>query len=124
MVALSEDVPSVPDEVLMEVVPEGCTSPEENQGERLPWNRRQRRRHKEAEVLVLHLFSGKDDKFWKKALDSEKVCVICVDKEIHSGMDMLDDGVMVYLVQLVLTGRGEGLCRRSTMSHGECMPLR
>ena len=31
--------------------------------------------------------------------------MICVDKEIHPGMDMLDDGVMAYLVQLVLTGR-------------------
>ena len=40
----------------------------------------------------------RDEKFWSKALDDSKVCVICVDKEIHPRMDMLNDDVMAYLM--------------------------
>lgn len=57
--------PSLPDEILMRVVPDLA------QSHLLPWNRRKRRRLERAKQIVVHLFSG-PTKYWEKTL--QQVC--------------------------------------------------
>ena len=87
--------PEVPDDLLARVVPTGKWT-----GEGLPWNRRLRKRFESCESLVIHLFSGPDQGWWKKRLDNSKRSVLCLDKEAGADQDLLSDSVIGYLAEL------------------------
>ena len=97
--ALKETFPEVPVHLLERVVPSG-----EYQAESLPWNRHVRRRLRRASEVVVHLFSGGDEKTWKE-LSSEGREILCVDLALHRGHDLLEDQVASYLMELCSTGR-------------------
>ena len=99
--AMFEDVP---DYILQKVVPEDF-SLDENQQERLPWNRRCRRRHQKAKRIILHLYSGPDEKYWVEKFQGPETEVICIDTCLNPKSNMLNDATMVYLIRLVLQGK-------------------
>ena len=72
--------------------------------EQLPWNRGLRRRMLKARRIILHLYSGKDQKTWQAFQDADTV-VVCLDKVINPKMDMLKDHVFLFLLQLAAQGR-------------------
>ena len=53
---------ALPDDILMRVIPD-LTDLQSMDGNRLPWNRRKRRRLERAKQIVVHLFSGPDSKY-------------------------------------------------------------
>ena len=53
--------PEVPAELLERVLPDDQFDPE-----LLPWNRHVRRGLKKADEIILHLFSGPDERTWKE----------------------------------------------------------
>ena len=91
--------PEVPDDLVVRTVPTGVWA-----GEELPWNRRQRRRHAEAESIVLHLFSGKDQAWWSRHLDEGRRVTVCVDTVADPRQDLKSDAVMSYLMELAEKG--------------------
>ena len=92
--------PEVPDDLLARVVPTGKWT-----GEGLSWNRWLRKRFESCESLVIHLFSGPDQGWWKKRLDSSKRSVLCLDKEAGADQDLLSDSVIGYLAELCESGK-------------------
>ena len=91
--------PEVPDHILERILPRhGWRS------DRVPWNRRIRKRVKKARQVVLHLFSGDTDRFWQSELAAGGREVLCVDTQIHSGQDLLSDDVMSYLLTVCDSG--------------------
>ena len=104
MVLLKQEYPDLPDSICRKIVP----STKEVQGDQLPWNRRQRRQILRARRVVVHLYSGPDQKTWKKLEDAHTV-VICVDKLINPKMDMMNDQVMLFLMKLAMKGSLHGL---------------
>ena len=91
--------PEVPEEVLRRLVPRGGYDPN-----RLPWNRRARKRLREAKEVVLHLYSGPDEKGWKE-LETKERAVLCVDLALGKDQDMHDDHILGYLFELCESGR-------------------
>ena len=77
-------------------------------GENLPWNRHVRRRVERAKALVIHLFSGPKDQFWKRDWP-EGVEVLTVDSRADPRQNLHDPVVWAYLVHLVTTKRILGL---------------
>eukprot|EP00435_Cladocopium_sp_Y103_P008253 s3224_g2.t1 len=61
-----------------------------------------------AKRIILHLYSGTDQKTWKQLEDSNTV-VICVDKLIHPKMDMMNDSLMLFLMKLAAQGSVHGI---------------
>ena len=55
--------------------------------DRLPWNRRKRRAIEKAKFVVLHLYSGDDDKTWKQ-LERQSHGVEVIQVELKKGADM------------------------------------
>ena len=74
MKKFKERFPEVPDELVVRTIPTGAWS-----GDELPWNRRRRRRWAEAQSIVVHLFSGKDQAWWSQRLDEGGRATVCVD---------------------------------------------
>ena len=68
---------------------------------KVPFNRRQRRRLKEAGTRVLHLFSGEHTKTWMD-MTEEGVAVVCV--EIEKGTNFLDDNLYAFLMDMAKDG--------------------
>ena len=99
-VLLKGEFPDLPDTIIGKVVPRMKTV----QGEDLPWNRRRRRQIDKAKRVVLHLYSGKDEKSWKE-LENKETVVLCVDKLLHPGMNMMGDSVMQYLLKVAAQGK-------------------
>eukprot|EP00435_Cladocopium_sp_Y103_P038238 s480_g10.t1 len=96
--------PEVPDEILERVLPKRQWKAEE-----IPWNRRIRRRIRRASQVVIHLFSGKDEQFWKKELGREDREVLCVDVEIDRRQNLLKDDVYDYLLEIADSGTLEAV---------------
>ena len=71
-------------------------------GENLPFNRHVRRRLEKAKYVVVHVFSGSDDGFWK-ALETKDVAVLPLD--LSQGADLLDSDLGGFLEDLVVTGK-------------------
>ena len=94
----------VPDYILQKVVPEDLDW-QEAQQEQLPWNRRSRRRHHKAKRIIIHLYSGPDEKYWLEKLQGPETEVICIDTCLNPGYNMLNDRVMSYLIKLALQGK-------------------
>ena len=76
--------PEVPAELLERVLPDDQFDPE-----LLPWNRHVRRRLKKADEIILHLFSGPDERTWKE-LETK---------------DLLAKHVAAYILHLCLSGK-------------------
>eukprot|EP00435_Cladocopium_sp_Y103_P062154 s1305_g23.t1 len=91
--------PLVPEHLLVRILPSQKAAGSYNEGD-LPWNRRQRKRLRRAQQVVIHLFSGKDEKFWKKELENQHRAVLCVDTELDSRHNLLRDDVMEFLLEL------------------------
>eukprot|EP00435_Cladocopium_sp_Y103_P047483 s1575_g14.t1 len=98
-IVLKKEFPDLPDSVCQKIVPHVT----EIKGDQLPWNRRMRRRMLRCRRIVLHLFSGKDQKTWR-ALDDGHTMVVCVDKLLHPKLDVLDDNMFLFLMKLASTG--------------------
>ena len=96
--------PQVPEELLVRVIPSGSWS-----GETVPWNRRARKRIESCSSVVLHLFSGADQSWWKRELDTADRCVICVDRDANPMQDMLSDSLTSFLAELCMSGRVDAL---------------
>ena len=92
------EFPLVPDEILSRI-----PGSSQYDAERLPLNRKMRRRVKRAEKVIVHLFSGPDPKEWMKLRD-ENTYVICIDKLCHNG-DLLCDHLMGWLEELMDSGK-------------------
>ena len=91
--------PEVPDELLARVVPSGQWS-----GEGGPFNRHQRKRLFSAESVVIHLFSGPEQAWWRKRLETNSRAVICLDKMVDSSQDLLSDQVASFLADVCERG--------------------
>ena len=65
----------------------------------MPWNRHFRRKVRKASEVVVHLFSGGDEKTWQE-LGTEDRVVVCVDLALHRGHDLLSDQVASFLMEL------------------------
>ena len=89
--------PDLPDEVVLKTIPDlsGPVNTEE-----LPWNRRRRRRIEKARKVVLHLFSGPDEKEWR----IEGAETLCVDVLINPKSDVMRDNTFKYLLSLAASG--------------------
>ena len=98
-IMLKKEFPDLPDSICAKIVPKET----EVQGDQLPWNRRLRRRMMKARRIVLHLFSGSDEKTWKQ-LEDANTMVICLDRVLNPKMDMLNDHIMLFLMKLATTG--------------------
>ena len=96
---LKKPFPEVPAEILGRVVLSGRYSVEH-----LPWNRHTRRRIRKAHEVIIHLFSGPDEKTWK-SLENQHRRVLCVDLELGKGHNILSDHVASYLFELCQTGK-------------------
>eukprot|EP00435_Cladocopium_sp_Y103_P054363 s510_g17.t1 len=103
---LKEMFPLVPDNILVRILPrqEGRGR---LRGEDLPWNRHQRRRLRKAQQVIVHLFSGKDEAFWKKELETADRAVLCLDTELDARHDLLKDEIMEFLMDLADSGGAE-----------------
>ena len=71
-------------------------------GERLPFNRRVRRKLERASMVVVHAFCGKDDGFWKR-LETDKIAVLPLD--LCHGADLLDPDLGGFLEELAMKGK-------------------
>ena len=69
---------------------------------RLPWNRHQRKRHKRAKALIIHLYAGKGAKEWRQGWP-DGIEVVTVD--LLDGQNIQDPHVWSYLWQLASSGR-------------------
>ncbi|CAE7234210.1 RE1, partial [Symbiodinium necroappetens] len=72
---------------------------EEVKGDKVPWNRHERKRWKQASAVAVHLFCGKDRAAW--AARAEAVHVVLVDQ----AEDLMADGTYAALLDLALTGK-------------------
>ena len=68
-----------------------------------PWNRRQRRGHRQGKGVVVHLFSGADPLVWTKENWGSYQC-ICVDTAMGSQFNIHHPGVWAYLWKLAEGG--------------------
>ena len=98
-IMLKKEFPDLPDAICQKVAPAVI----EVDAEQLPWNRGLRRRIQRARRVILHLYSGKDQKTWQVLQDSSTV-VVCLDRVINPKMDMLNDHVFLFLMQLAARG--------------------
>ena len=99
LVDLRKMWPEVPDELLARVVPPGQWS-----GEKVPFNRHQRKRFFSAESVVFHLFSGPEQAWWRKRLETQARAVLCVDKMVDPAQDLLSDQLASFLAELCERG--------------------
>ena len=91
--------PEVPDELIARVVPMGRWS-----SDQVPLNRRQRQRVMASSSVILHLFSGPDQSWWKKQLDSNTRTVVRVDKTVDQTQDLLSDHLTGFLAEVCEKG--------------------
>ena len=68
-------------------------------GAKVPWNRRERKRWRQASSVAVHLFCGKDRAAWKSR--AEAAHVITVDQ----AEDIMADDTYAALLDLALTGK-------------------
>ena len=96
---LRELWPEVPDELIARVIPTGKWL-----GDQVPLNRRQRQRVLSSSSVALRLFSGPDQSWWKKRLETGSRTVLCVDKSVDSAQDLLSDQLASFLAEVCEKG--------------------
>eukprot|EP00438_Fugacium_kawagutii_P027097 Skav203917 [mRNA] locus=scaffold228:326406:331875:+ [translate_table: standard] len=104
-VKLKHLFPHFPEHLMMELVPDLDKWDDATLGQKVPWNRRIRRRLESAQNLVIHLYAGKDTKFWTQQLRSSSTEVLCIDILDGFKADMLDEATFTYVIKLIMTGR-------------------
>eukprot|EP00438_Fugacium_kawagutii_P034398 Skav207733 [mRNA] locus=scaffold362:324153:328160:+ [translate_table: standard] len=97
--------PELPDDVAARTIPDLESFNDAQLGGKVPWNRRTRRRLEGARHIVLHLFAGKDSRYWTQQLRGDGVEVLCVDLLDNCRANVLDDATYTYLLRLAMTGR-------------------
>ena len=55
--------------------------------------------------MIIHLFSGRDENFWKKELENQHRAVLCLDMELDPRQNLLRDDIMEFLIELADSGR-------------------
>ena len=68
---------------------------------KIPFNRRRRKRIREAGTRILHIFSGEKTKAWTQ-MESQDLVVVCI--EIERGTNFLDDNLFAYLLDMAKDG--------------------
>eukprot|EP00435_Cladocopium_sp_Y103_P023447 s854_g5.t1 len=105
---IRQEFPDLPDHVLLKLVPHLDVVKAEDFGARLPWNRHRRRRLLKAKHIakhiVLHLFSGPDQKFWEKRCSTATTEVLCVDTCGSTPVNLHDRNVFGFLLALCASG--------------------
>ena len=96
---LREMWPEVPDELLARVIPTGRWT-----ADSVPLNRRQRQRILSSSSVVLHLFSGPEQSWWKKHLETNSRTVVCLDKMADVNQDLLSDQLASFLAEVCEKG--------------------
>ena len=96
--------PLIPEEILVRVLPRRDGRDQWREGD-LPWNRHRRRRLRKASQVIIHLFSGKDENFWRKELENQHRAVLCLDMELDQRQNLLRDDIMEFLMELADSGR-------------------
>ena len=99
---LREMWPEVPDELLARVIPTKRWS-----AESVPLNHRQRQRILSSSSVVLHPFSGPEQSWWKKHLDSNSRKVVCIEKMADSNQDLLSHQLTSFLAEVCEKGTVE-----------------
>ena len=69
------------------------------EGDKVPWNRHERKRWKQASAVAVHLFCGKDRATWSSR--AEAAHVVLVDQ----AEDLMADGTYAALLDLALSGK-------------------
>ena len=57
----------------------------------------------------MHLFSGPDQAWWKKRLETSSRAVLCVDKMVDPAQDLLSDQLTSFLAELCEKGTVDAL---------------
>ena len=83
-------------------------------GPRVPWNRHERKKWKRVSSLAIHLFCGKDRRFWKAEDDQSHVI------NVDQAENLLDDSTYAALLEVACSGKLEMLfggppCRTFTV---------
>ena len=91
-------------------------------GERVPWNRHERKRWKKASAVAVHLFCGRDHSTWKSR--AEAAHVVTVDQT----EDVMADATYAALLELALSGKlravlGGPPCRTFSALRNKAMDL-
>ena len=68
-------------------------------GPRVPWNRRERKKWKRVSSLAIHLFCGKDRRFWKAEDDQSHVI------NVDQAENLLDDSTYAALLEVACSGK-------------------
>ena len=102
---IRQEFPDLPDHILIKLVPYLEMIRSETFGTRLPWNRRRRRRLQRAKNIIIHLFSGPDQKFWEKRCNTDTTEVLCIDTCGSTPVNLHDKNVFGFLLALCASGR-------------------
>ena len=97
---LQKEFPDLPEAICQRIVPRML----EIDPQKLPWNRRLRRKMMKSKRLIVHLFAGPDEKKWNNWKALEDADMVCVDKVLHPQSDVLNDRLMMFLLQLATMG--------------------
>ena len=68
-------------------------------GPRVPWNRRERKKWARVSSLAIHLFCGKDRRFWKAEDDQSHVI------NVDQAENLLDDSTYAALLEVACSGK-------------------
>ena len=101
---MREVFPNLPDEVMMGLIPYLEQLKAMDFGARLPWNRSKRRRVQRAKNVILHIFSGPDQRFWEQKCSTKTTEVLCVDTNSAVPASLLDKNVFAYLLSICASG--------------------
>ena len=101
---MREVFPNLPDEVMMGLIPYLEQLKAMDFGARLPWNRSKRRRVQRAKNVILHIFSGPDQRFWEQKCSTKTTQVLCVDTNSAVPASLLDKNVFAYLLSICASG--------------------
>eukprot|EP00435_Cladocopium_sp_Y103_P030555 s975_g7.t1 len=102
---LRQHFPNLPDEVMERVVPYLGMLEAEGMGNKLPWNRRKRRRLAKAKHIIIHCFSGPDQVYWDRQCGSADTEVLCIDTTCSTAANLHDKNVFGYVLMLCASGR-------------------
>ena len=102
---MREIFPQLPEEILMKLIPRLEQLKAEDFGTKIPWNRHKRRRLQRAKHIVLHLFSGPNQRYWEHQCSAADTEVLCVDIDSSVPANILDKNVFAFLLSLCASGR-------------------
>ena len=102
---MKELFPNLPEEILMRLIPRLEQIKAEDFGSKIPWNRHKRRRLQRARNIIVHVFSGPNQRYWERQCSTAATEVLCVDTSGAISANMLDKNTFAYLLTLCASGR-------------------